>query len=83
MWVTIVVVHTTVVQIVTVPCMGWDKGNYFLSFFPLLLKIDSFLIQYNLIVISPPSSSPRAFPPPLPSGSAPFLYFVRKELASK
>lgn len=59
------------------------QSSHILLCFSLLLKIDSFLTQYILITVSPPSTPPSSSLPPFLLGSIPFLYLIRKQQASK
>lgn len=59
------------------------QQNQKFYFSPLLLNIDSFLIQYILFKSFPPSTPPSYSPPPLSSGSTPFMSLIRKEKASE
>lgn len=52
--------------------------NLFFCCFSFIEKIDSFLKQYILIILSPPSTPPPFSPPPLPSRPTPFHLSLKK-----
>lgn len=72
------------IEIIAVYARRTLQGAFFvvLSHFPLLLKTDSCCIQYVLTIVPPPTL-PTFSPPPLLSGSIPFLSLIRNEQASK
>lgn len=57
--------------------------DHCLKYFFILLKVEYFLIQHILIMVSPSSSPPNCSPLSLPSRDTPFQSLIRKEKASK